>query len=103
MLTLNSAQYALIRLQGEYDIARQEELRCQLAPAHVAPIALLDMRDVTFMDASALTQLIRLKRQMPDPAVVRMVGVLPDIRRLLDITGLAKTFEIHDTLAGARA
>ena len=64
-MTYSSAHYAQVRLHGEYDIARQEELRSSSEPAADAPVAILNnMRDVTYPDASPLTQLIKLKRRM---------------------------------------
>ncbi|TAM84967.1 anti-sigma factor antagonist [bacterium] len=96
-----SAQYIHIMLHGEYDIARQEELRSELEPAYCAAMALLDMSAVSYIDASALTELIRLRKHMPEPAIIRMVGVMANIRRLLNVTGLVKMFEIYDTVKNA--
>jgi hypothetical protein len=49
---------------------------------------------VTFLDATALAEFIRLKKRMPGPAVVRLFGVASNIRKLLHITGLDVQFEL---------
>jgi len=103
MVIHDPPRHSLIVLHGDYDIARRHELRVQLEPASSMRLVLLDMRKVTYMEARALAEVIALKRRMPGPAVVRMIGVLPNIRRLLDITGLLKIFELHDTLTNALA
>ena len=95
--------FATIVLQGRYDRARQQELQSQLSAAFSLELALLDVRDVTFLDSLSLTELIKLKDQMAHPAVIRIVGAMPHIRKLFDITGLSKLFEMHDSLAAAAA
>ncbi|HEY8298060.1 MAG TPA: STAS domain-containing protein [Candidatus Baltobacteraceae bacterium] len=97
-LAANDDLIFVLRLSGEYDLTRREELRLRLREAPFTERATLDMRDVTFMDATALTELIRLKERLTGPAVVRMIQVQPNVRRLLRITGLDKRFEIHDAL-----
>jgi len=96
-----SPSFALIALQGEYDLARQPELRSQLAAGTGFELVLLDLHDVTFIDATALTEFIRLKKQLAGPAVVRVFGVTPHIRKLFHVTGLNTRFEIHDSLLSA--
>lgn len=87
-----------ITLRGEYDIFRQEELRAELASARVAPSAVLDMHEVTYIDASALREFVALKKSMPQPAVVYMIGTNRHIRKVLEITRLTKMFAVQDAL-----
>jgi anti-anti-sigma factor len=90
-----------IMLQGEYDLARQQELRTQLSAAESLDHALLDLRKVTFLDTAALTEFVRLKRRMPSPAIVRIIGAIPQIRKTFHITGLDTLFEMHESFSSA--
>jgi anti-anti-sigma factor len=91
----------LIVLQGEYDLARREDLRSQLGPGTALNLVLLDMRDVTFLDATALGEIVSLRRRMASPAVVRIIGATPHIRKIFDLTGVSTVFEMHDSFASA--
>lgn len=95
------APFSLIPLHGAYDGERREELQAQLKGALEAPIALLDMRDVTCIDTGTLTELLQLKEHMPGEAIIRMIGLTPNVRHLLNATGLDSVFEIHDSLKTA--
>jgi anti-anti-sigma factor len=96
-----SPSFALVDLHGEYDLTRQLELRAQLAAGAGFELVLLDMNDVTFIDATALTEFIRLKSKMAGSAVIRLFGLTPPIRKVFHVTGLNARFEIHDSLVSA--
>ena len=102
--TFDDADVRSIALSGEFDIARQLELDEMLQAAYAAHIAILDLRAVSYMDSTALSCLLRLKKRMADagPAIVRLVAPQRAIVRLLDVTRLNTVFETYDTLAGAR-
>ena len=91
----------LIVLHGEYDIARRVELRSQLAPVTALKLVLLDMRDVSFIDATALWEIVNLKRRMASPAIVRIIGATPHISKIFQLTGLSEVLELHDSFASA--
>lgn len=88
-------------MKGDYDLARQPELKSQLAAARPLELAVVDMRDVTFLDSTALTELITLKKQMMGRATVRIIGAPAPIRKLLHSTGLDKLFDLHESYASA--
>jgi anti-anti-sigma factor len=96
-----SPLFTLVSLHGEYELARQEELRSELAAADHAEVALLDMRDVTYIDAAALVEFTGFMGRKPGRAVVRMMGVAQNVFSLLHAAGLDKVFEVHKTLKGA--
>lgn len=97
-----SLLFELIVLNGDYDLARGPELRDLFAAAHSLELAVLDMREVTFFDSTALTELIGLKKQMATPATVRIIGAPAHIRRLFHSTGLNKLFELHESYVSAK-
>lgn len=46
-----------IRLRGEFDVFRAEELAFTLRQAEAAKVVVLDLAETTFLDAAALTAL----------------------------------------------
>ena len=94
---------AVVRLFGEYDIYRQSELERQLSVAYLADIAVLDVRDVSYIDSTAIALLIRLKKRMAEhgPAFVRLAGAQGNVRRVLHLAGLDQVFELYDTVEEA--
>jgi anti-anti-sigma factor len=96
-----SLPFELIILVGDYDLARQGELQQEFAAARSLELAVIDMRCVTFLDSTALTELPSLKNQLTGPAIVRIVGAPAHICKLFHSTGLDKTFDLHDSFATA--
>jgi len=92
---------ALIVLHGEYDLARQQELRHGFAASPLFEVVQIDMRDVTSIDATALSEFVRLKERMWGFGTVRIIGATPHICRLFHITGLDVRFEMHDSFRNA--
>ena len=85
-----------IRLSGEYDIYRRDELTEALDAAHDAHVALLDFSDVPYIDSTAIGCLIRLKKRMSEngPAVIRIMGAQRNVLRILELTRLDRIFEV---------
>lgn len=98
-ISLHSPTFALIALEGEYDLSRRDELRSQLDAAALLDLALLDMRHVTSIDATGLGELIKLRQRMPEFSVIRVIGASQAIRRLFHNTGLDGRFEMHDSFS----
>ena len=90
-------------LQGEYDIARREELLAKLQAIPTCDIAIIDMRQVTHIDATALTCFIRLRERLcrSGPGIVRMVGLRPNLYRLYQIAHLHHIFEVFENIGDA--
>lgn len=86
----------VIRLSGDYDIYRRDELARTLAAAHDAQEVTLDFSDVPYIDSTAIGCLIGLKKRMNanGPALIRIVGVQPNVRRILELTQLEKIFNV---------
>lgn len=87
-----------LRLAGEYDISRQEELEEDLACALDADVAVLDLSEVSYLDSSTLTSLIRLRKRMMErgPGIVKIAGAPPQVRRIFSLTNLDKIFLIEE-------
>lgn len=75
----------------ELDIAAVPELRARLAAAHrPGAQVVLDMREVTFMDSSALAVVLAADRRLEAAGgALRLANVSAQVRRVLRICGLA--------------
>ena len=92
----------VVTLAGELDIFHKESLRERLAQAEQADIAVIDMTGVTFLDSAALGTLISFKKRLSERnGTVRVVLLSVALRRLFEITGLEKVFEIYPSLEAA--
>jgi anti-anti-sigma factor len=90
----------LIVAKGELDIAATSEMSTVFAMSAAGPqgAVVLDLNDVDFIDSSALGTILRAAEQL-EQAGKRLHVVVPDgpVRRLLEITGTAQRFTLHDT------
>lgn len=92
----------VVTLSGELDIFRKEMLRESLAAAEQADVAVIDMTGVTFLDSAALGVLIGFKKRLAErKGTVRVVLISLQLRRLFEITGLERVFEIYPSLESA--
>jgi anti-anti-sigma factor len=94
---------ALLVFRGELDLAAASAMRGRVESVAGTGLV-IDLRDVTFVDSSALRELLHA-RQTVVAAGARIVlaGVPPAVRRLLELTGTASMFETAPTRASALA
>lgn len=86
-----------IRLSGELEIGRKNEIRDALRSSEEAGAVLLDLADVTYADSIALTELLRFcvdsqNNRLPVALVIRT----PQFARLVQYAGLASAFKIFE-------
>jgi len=89
---------ARLRLGGELDYARKDELSTLLAPLVAEATVILDLRSVRFLDTSALACFVRLRRAMVaahGSARIVIAGLRPEIARVFELAGLADAFELR--------
>jgi anti-sigma B factor antagonist len=94
---------ALLVFRGELDLAAAAAMRARVDSVAGAGLV-IDLRDVTFIDSSALRELINAH----DTVVRRggrivLSGVPSIVRRLLEMTGTDELFEMAPTRASALA
>ncbi|MGA8575055.1 MAG: STAS domain-containing protein [Candidatus Cybelea sp.] len=92
----------VIRLGGELEIGRKDEIRESLASSDAAAAVLLDLGTVTYADSIALTELLRFcveaaRKNRP----VALVIQTPQFARLVQYAGLASAFKIFSESAAA--
>ncbi len=96
----------VIQLDGDWDIARRDELERLLRPAYDSPGNLIiDMYAVNYADSTILAALIVLRNRrrskgLPLPSLV--IGSR-QVRRLLSIAGLSEAFSLYGSLEEAKA
>jgi anti-anti-sigma factor len=86
-----------IALRGEYDVWRRDELRTELEEVALKDDVLIDMSEVTLMDAGSVGLLIalrhRLLEQSPN-ARVFLLNASRIVRRVLDLSGAKDLFVV---------
>jgi anti-sigma B factor antagonist len=94
---------SLIVLRGEVDLAAAAPLR-----AHVQMVGreglVIDLADVTFIDSSALRELLFARDHLAaHQARLVLAAVPPGVQRLLQMTGTLRMFELAVSRAEALA
>jgi anti-anti-sigma factor len=93
----------VVRLSGELEISRKDEIREALTSADDSRAVLLDLGDVTYADSIALTELLRFcVGAQHDGRRVALVIRTPQFARLIQYAGLASAFKIFAEDAQAR-
>jgi len=96
----------LIRLEGEVDVYTAPQLKQQMINLleSGARTMVVDLSDVEYLDSTALGVLIGgLKRMREMDGNMVLVCPSPRIRRVFEITGLDKIFEIFNSETEAQA
>ncbi|MGI9861223.1 anti-sigma factor antagonist [Moorella naiadis] len=87
------------RIKGEVDLETADRLRQELEASldHARPeVLLLDLAGVTFMDSSGLGVILgRYRRLKKQGGKVVLARPQPQVRRLLEISGLGKIMAIE--------
>ena|SRR5438270_1853196 len=94
-----------IRLAGDIDFSRKVEIELLLAKANYVDVAVIDCTDAAYLDSSGMSCLAALKKRMQEngtAAVLRIAGANDSLRRVFQICGLDKMFELYDSLAEAQ-
>jgi anti-sigma B factor antagonist len=95
----------VLTVRGEIDVSTVAELRLALFGAchRSSGRVILDLRDVTFFDASGIGVLVAARRRLPDGASLCLVTTHPMILKIFRITGLSAVFPLHESLLSAMA
>ena len=104
---MNSDQPLVIYLdEPEWDLANRDKLATLLAPARDRSTVIIDLSDVTFLDSTSLAQIVLLHRHRSAVEQLRplyLVIAQRCVRRVFEITGFARIWPIHSTVAEALA
>ena len=94
----------VVRLQGELDVSRKDELRASLQSALQARCVLLDLAAVTYADSTALVELLHFCTDLKESDVpVALFIEAPQFARLIKYAGLDQAFAVFDSRDDALA
>lgn len=94
----------LVRMSGELDVVASprlsEELDRLLTDGRRRLV--LDLEEVTLIDSSGLSALVRLLKQVRGQGGrLGLAALQPSVRRVFDLTRLALSFDLYDDVAAA--
>ena len=93
---------AVVRLAGELDIGRRDEIAKALIVTGSESGVLVDFAEVTYADSTTLTQLLRFRAEAEQLRVpIALVIASRQFARLIQYAGLAEAFAIFDNRASA--
>ncbi|GGL95042.1 hypothetical protein GCM10010129_43600 [Streptomyces fumigatiscleroticus] len=96
----------VLSLRGEVDFHTAARLRPALAAGTVGPFPRLvvDCREVSFMDSSGINALLAAYHATRDtPGWLRLAGLRPVVRRVVQITGVDTVIDCYATVGRALA
>jgi anti-anti-sigma factor len=77
-----------ITLAGELDVSVAERLEQALSLIEDAPIAVLDLREVRFIDAAGVEALVQARRRAGEDGRHLLLLPSPRVRRVMELVGL---------------
>ncbi len=97
-----STSISVIRLTGELEIGRKDEITSALTVSGNEPGILLDFSDVSYADSTSLAELLRFRDQAAQRNIpVAIVIGSRQFARLIQYAGLGDAFRIFDNRAAA--
>ncbi len=103
---MSQTQTRVVVLDGDWDIARRDELERLLTPAYdFLGGLIIDMQAVNYADSTTLAALIvlRNRRRKKGLALPSLVIGSRQVRRLLSIAGLGEAFSLYESVEEAKA
>ncbi len=100
VLCISPFAHQIVRLSGDLDFASRAATERSLRDAD-ADVVVLDLTDVRYLDAGALGCFVGLKKRLRERGrlgIVRVVAPDLKLRRLFAITGLARVFDVCESL-----
>jgi anti-sigma B factor antagonist len=93
----------VVSLAGELDLYNAEEVRRALleACAEEPELLVVDLEEVRFIDSTALGVLVEALSKTADRRGFRLAAPGLETRRALEVSGLDRHFNVHDTVAEA--
>ncbi len=90
MVDATDSRKRLIKLDGEYDLRRKDEIAGVFGSIDGESSVVIDMTSVTYIDSTFLRELTMLRRRAG--AKITLVGANEHVRRVLKIVGFDAFF-----------
>jgi anti-anti-sigma factor len=87
----------VIALEGDLDLSREPELQALLPPVGAANRVVFDFSDVTSIDSSVITTIMRYRRDSAAKTgnqVEIVIVASASIRRVLDMVGISRVLTV---------
>ena len=93
---MQSPNRPVLKLSGDYDLSRREELRDDLYALKDEDAVAIDLSDVRYMDSTSLGVLVNFNRRFIQKGgpPLRLLDLQPRLVRVLKITGLDQVFDL---------
>jgi anti-sigma B factor antagonist len=93
----------VVRLTGELDLYNAHEVRSVLVDeaARGPERVVVDLSGVGFIDSTALGVVIEARTKLPNRRAFLLAAPAVETRRALEISGLDRHFELHDSVDDA--
>jgi anti-anti-sigma factor len=101
---VNKFSIAVIKLSGELEIGRKDEIRAALKMPAGATAVLMDFGEITYADSTALAELLRFRAEAESAGVrvAIVTGVAnQQFARLITYAGLQEAFAVFEARAAA--
>jgi anti-anti-sigma factor len=96
----------VVKLDGDLDFSRKSQIDELLAQADNSDIAIVDLSNASYIDSSCLSSLALQKKRMRQngtAGILRIAGASESLKRIFEICGLDKTFELYASLDQAQS
>jgi anti-sigma B factor antagonist len=102
---MESTEWCVLAIEGDLDLVAAPDLRVRLADAaERAPLLVLDLTNLDFVDSTGLGVLVGTHRRLRDAGgEMRLAGASARIQRVLSVTGLDQVFSTFPTVGDAVA
>ena len=84
----------LVRLAGEYDLTRKDEIAALFDSLAQNGAIVIDLRDVTYLDSTVLRELAKLR--VRNDSHIELRGPSERIRRILNIAQFDELFSVTE-------
>jgi anti-sigma B factor antagonist len=93
----------VVRLAGELDLYNSAEVGTALerATGESPPRLVVDLGEVSFVDSTILGTLVEAKKRLPEGAGFLLAAPNANVRRVLEVSGLERHFEVRETVEDA--
>ncbi len=101
---MNDERFRIAAFTGEIDFTGRDAFRGGLAPLTDVEAPIVDLSAVTYMDSSAMAEILYLQRGRARKGRAAMCLVVsPAVRRLIEVAGLQNVFPLATTVEEAKA
>ena len=95
----------VVALAGELDLYNAKAVREALMQETIrdAERVVVDLGEVEFVDSTLLGVLVEARTQIPNRRAFLLARPVGEVRRALEVSGLDRHFEVHETVDSALA